>query len=39
MAIGRQEDAIADALNPSAIDGYMVIGVANNYLDSAGPIT
>lgn len=37
MAQGRHEEAIAEAtksldLNPSAIDGYLVIGVANNFL-------
>jgi len=39
-AIGRQEEAIVEAekslaLNPSAIDGYIVIGVANNFLTRA----
>jgi adenylate cyclase len=37
MAQGRHEEAITEAaksldLNPSAIDGYLVIGVANNFL-------
>jgi len=37
MAQGRHEEAILEAekslaLNPSAIDGYMAIGVANNFL-------
>jgi adenylate cyclase len=37
MAQGRQEEAIVEAekslaLNPSAIDGYMVMGIANNFL-------
>jgi tetratricopeptide (TPR) repeat protein len=37
MAEGRHEEAIVEAekslaLNPSTIDGYMAIGVANNFL-------
>jgi TolB-like protein/class 3 adenylate cyclase/Tfp pilus assembly protein PilF len=37
MAEGRQEEAIVEAekslaLNPSSIDGYMVMGIANNFL-------
>jgi adenylate cyclase len=37
MADGRHEEAIVEAekslaLNPSAIDGYLVIGIANNFL-------
>jgi adenylate cyclase len=37
MAEGRHEEAIVEAekslaLNPSAIDGYMVLGTANNFL-------
>ena len=37
MAEGRHEEAIVEAekslaLNPSAIDGYMVMGIANNFL-------
>jgi tetratricopeptide (TPR) repeat protein len=40
MAVGRQEEAIVEAekslaLNPSAIDAYMAIGVANNFLTRA----
>ncbi len=39
-AVGRQEEAIVEAekslaLNPSAMDGYIVIGVANNFLTRA----
>jgi tetratricopeptide (TPR) repeat protein len=37
MAEGRHEEAIVEAercltLNPSAIDGYLVLGIANNFL-------
>jgi adenylate cyclase len=37
MAKGRHEEAIVEAercltLNPSAIDGYLVLGIANNFL-------